>query len=28
MGGELITLQQARPSLEEFFMHQIRQRRG
>jgi ABC-2 type transport system ATP-binding protein len=28
MGGELITLQQARPSLEEFFMQQIRQRRG
>jgi len=27
-GGKLITLQQARPSLEEFFMHQIRQRRG
>ncbi len=27
MGGELITLQQARPSLEEFFMNQIRQRR-
>ena len=28
IGGELITLQQARPSLEEFFMQQIRQRRG
>jgi ABC-2 type transport system ATP-binding protein len=27
LGGRLITLQQARPSLEEFFMAQIRQRR-
>lgn len=27
MGGELITLQQSRPSLEEFFMAQIHQRR-
>jgi ABC-2 type transport system ATP-binding protein len=27
-GGHLITLQQARPTLEEFFMAQIRQRRG
>jgi ABC-2 type transport system ATP-binding protein len=26
-GGKLITLQQTRPSLEEFFMHQIQQRR-
>lgn len=27
LGGELLLMQQARPSLEEFFMHQIRQRR-
>ncbi|MGF1570702.1 MAG: ABC transporter ATP-binding protein [Nodosilinea sp.] len=28
MGGQLLSLQQTRPSLEEFFMAQIRQRRG